>query len=521
MTTNKEPIDAAKRAEEIRIMQRFQRSPIFFVKKVFKLSPQPIRAEWKDHVMLCLRADKTQEIRATMFHPFEKGKHITWQQWILLMAVSLAIRGQAKRRITVRSGHGTGKSSSIAILVLWYLFCHPQAQIPCTAPTAPQMHDILWKEIQLWLNRMDPAMAECYVWTSEYIRMKESPKTWFARARTASKESPEALAGVHGDYVMMLVDEASGVPEEVFNVAEGSLTGPNVLVILISNGTRLVGYFYDSHHKDKHNWQALHFNAEESPIVSKEFVDRIIEKHGKDSDEYAIRVQGGFGAEEGVDDQGYIPLLVEQDLREAKAPTLIGRVKLGIDPAKDGGDAMAQVARDRFIAKVVALEKVNTPKTIARIAKLNIKAYTIDGDDVAVDNFGEGANVPQEIALADIREPIRVNGVNVGDEPFDPERFMNLRAELAWRMRDWIKGGGELVDLQNWREELLSLRFRRTTGAKSLIQLMDKRTMKKLTLNHGKSPNRADALMLTFYRDETIRRPFKQAEHESSSPYEG
>jgi hypothetical protein len=515
-------IDPKKKRElEIRELQRMRRSPIYFVKKVFKLVPQPIKPEFKELVMGHMLNDRSQQIRPFHFEPFIRGKHITWQQWILLMAVGLAVRKKAKRRITVRSGHGTGKSSSIALLVIWYLFCHKNAQVPCTAPTAPQMHDILWKEISLWLAKLPEKIKPMFLWSTEYIRIAESPQTWFARARTASKENPEALAGVHADYVMVLVDEASGVVEEVYNTAEGSLSGPNTLVILISNGTRLTGYFYDSHHIDSSNWQTLHFDGEESPIVDQAFIDRIANKHGKDSDEYAIRVKGGFGAEEGVDDQGYVPLLVEQDLRVASTTDLKGLVKLGIDPAGDGGDAMAQVARDRFIAKVLTYEKTSTPRTIAKHAVTNMVAHNIEPEDVGVDNFGIGANVPLEIALARPDNPVRVNGVNVGDDPEEKDRFMNLRAELAWRMREWIKGGGEIVGLEHFREELLALRFRRTAGRISKIQLMDKRTMKKLGLNHGKSPNRADALMLTFLRGDTPIRVYEQPEYEPASIYGG
>lgn len=517
-TNNKAP-EISK--ADIALFKGFQKSPIFFTEKVFHLVPQPIKPEFFELVNGLVDSDRSKEVRESHFQPFVKGKHLTWQQWLLFRAVERAIAGQAKRRISVVSGHGTGKSCSISLLILWFLFCHKDAQIPCTAPTSNQMHDILWKEVSIWLKKMPAQIQEKFTWSSEYIRVNESPESWFARAKTASKENSEALAGVHGDHVMVLVDEASGVYDEIYNTAEGSLTGENVLVILISNGTRLVGYFYDTHHGDSQNWQNLAFNAEESPIVEDGFIERIATKHGTDSDEYSIRVKGGFGAEEGIDDQGYVPLLVEADLRKASGTDLNGRIKLGIDPAGDGGDAMAQVGRDAYRAKVLSLEKVSTPKSIARIAVGLMKAHGITGDDVAADNFGIGANVAQEVALANPAEPIRIEGVNVGDDAEEKDRFLNRRAELAWRMREWIKKGGEIVDLDNMREELLSLRYRRTAGGIARIQLMDKRTMKKLGLNHGKSPNRVDALMLTFNRGDEVITVYKQAEHETISSYEG
>ena len=505
-------------AKDVQLIKLSRVSPRYFIFKMWGLVAQQPLPEFVEYT----KTGDPNTFKNEMFEPFIKGKHFTWQQNLILQTVELAVQGKAVKRISVVSGHGTGKSTILAMLILWFLFCFENAQVPCTAPTSAQMHDVLWKEVSLWLSKMPPHVKQKFIWTNGYVRIEESPETWFARAKTASKEDPEALAGVHGDHVMFVIDEASGVYEEIFNTAEGALTSGNILVIMISNGTRLVGYFYDSHHLDKENWQTLNLDSEQSPIVDKQFIQRITEKHGKDSDEYKIRVKGSFPQEEGVDDQGFVPLLVDADLREAQDVTLRGNIRLGIDPAGDGDDEAAQVGRDLFKAKVLALEKRSKPKTIAATAVNLITPLDIKGEDVYVDNFGEGANVSQEIALFNPKEPIRVNGVNVGDDPEDKEMFLNKRAELAWRMRKWIKAGGEFVGLAKWKEELLSLRFRRTLGKRSLIQLMDKKTMKKLKLNHGKSPNRVDALMLTFFKEDVVRTaPKPKAPYEPKTIYGG
>lgn len=456
--------------------------------------------------------------------PFIKGKHYTWQQNEILLAIEAAVTGRKPNRISGKSGHGIGKSTVMAWAILWFLFCWKDAQVPCTAPSTEQMHDILWKEVARWIKLMPPHVRNKYEWQNDHIRMVESPETWFARAKTARKETPEALAGVHGDHVMFVIDEGSGVAEEVFNTAEGALTSGNILVLMFSNPTRLVGYFFDSHHTDSAAWQTLTFDSEESPIVDQKFVDRIIAKHGKDSDEYKIRVSGIFPQEDGVDDQGYVPLLVEADLRPATNRDLKGRIKFGGDPAGDGDDEAAGVGRDHFRAKVLFLEKRSTPKSIASGMIDVMKPLDIAGEDTWIDNFGEGANVSQEIALYDLENPIRVNGVNMGDNATDSETYFDKRAETAWRMRTWIKAGGEIVDLDKWKDELLSLRYRRTAGKISKIQLMPKRVMKKLLLNRGKSPNKTDALMLTFYEDDDYQakqKPAPKPQREQASIYGG
>jgi len=453
---------------QIEKIKEFRKSPIAFIKFCWKLTPERDNSK------------------------FVKGKNITWQQHDILLAVEDALK-DGKKRISVRSGHGIGKSTTMSWLILWYLFCFKDAQIPCTAPTSDQMHDVLWKEVSKWLQLMPEPIKAKYEWSNNYVRIVESPETWFARAKTARKEAPEALAGVHGDYVLFLIDEASGVPEEIFNTAEGALTDKRAIVIMISNATRLIGYFYDSHHKDKDHWNTLHFNSEDSPIVDTEFVERIEKKHGRDSDEFAIRVKGDFPKEDMMDEQGYVPLYTEEDLKFTEDETFIGDVKLGVDPAGEGNDKTIWIARDNFKSRVIATERISNSKTIAQKTLTLMSHFNIKPENVTVDNFGEGANVGQEMGMLGLR----INAVNVGDRATqDPETFINLRAYAYWKQREWIKKGGLLVRHDGW-EELLSIRHRKELSGK--MKIMGKIEMKKKGYH---SPDHADALMLTFIEPE-------------------
>lgn len=452
--------------EDVELYRACQKSPLFFIERTWGLTPQA-----KDE-------------------PFIRGKHLTWQQTEIIRAVEKAIRGEAVKRISIRSGHGIGKTAALAMLIIWYLFCFKDAQVPCTAPTSDQIHDVLWKELANWLHKMPRGLADLFEWQSGYLRVRERPETWFARAKTARKEAPEALAGIHSDFVLMIVDEASGVPEEIFNTAQGALTNKNILVLLISNPTRLIGYFYDSHHKDKHNWQTLGFSSQESPIVDSDFVLRIIEKHGRDSDEYRIRVLGEFPKADSLDDKGYVPLIVEADIRRTQEPRLISRPRMGIDPAGEGDDETIWVVRDSFKAKIVGREKVSTAKTIAQKTLTLMQEHNVLSGDVYVDNFGEGANVGQELAVA-TQGRVSVMAVNVGDAAMD-DRYLNLRAEAYWRAREWLRRSGELVEGKGW-EELLTIRYRAELNGK--LRIMSKKDMRSEGYS---SPNVADALMLTF-----------------------
>lgn len=474
---------------DIEEIKKFRQSPIYFIEKMWGITPQPLKKEYRKAVAEVNPDYK--DYKAEWFEPFIKGKHITWQQWLILKAVEDVVNRRVPQvKISIRSGHGIGKSTTLSWLIYWYLFCFKDSQIPCTAPTQEQMFDVLWKELSAWRERLPEGIKELFDITANYIRVIESPQTWFARAKTARKEKPEALAGIHSDYVMMLIDEASGVPEEVYNTGEGALTGENVIQILISNPTRLVGTFKESQKETNDEYLKLHFNSEDSPVVKKEFVERIVAKHGIDSDEYRIRVKGEFPNEEGVDDKGYLPLLNENDIKFTNDEELIGYRRLGIDPAGEGNDKSVWCVRDKFKARIVGSEAISNEKTIGQKSLTIMDAHDVEPEDVYIDNFGKGANVAQEIALSVNK---RVQGVNVGDQATDTERFINKRAEAHWRAKQWLRQGGEIVKHEEFKKEAVTIRYRKELNGK--MKIMSKVEMKKAGF---KSPNFWDAFMMTF-----------------------
>lgn len=484
----------------------WQESPIQFIEDMWGLTPQPLKEEFYEAAVAAIDTGDWEAFEVHWFIPKTRDqvieeKLITWQQWVILLAVERGLVGLAPKRVSVSSGHGIGKDATLAWLILWYLFCHKDAMVPCTAPSSDQMYDILWKELAVWLRRMPQDVQAMYEWSTMYLRMAESPETWFARAKTARKEAPEALAGIHADYVFMAIDEASGVAEEIFNTAEGALTNANIFVFMISNPTRLTGYFYESHHKFKAMWQCLKFDGRESPIVDQQFVDGIIAKHGEDSDEMKIRVVGIFADEDSVDDQGYVPLLGKDDLKEVPD---VGRfrpgwARLGIDPAGGGKNKTVWVVRDHFRAKIVKVQDKSTGLSIAEATITIMDMFGIPDWQVTVDAFGEGIDAVQELALAGYR----VNAINTGhpcEEVEDRAAFINIRAMISWRARTWIKKGSELVRHKLW-QQCLVIRYRRQLSGKKKV--MDKNEMAKQGIA---SPDAWDAFSLTFFRPENYER---------------
>jgi hypothetical protein len=340
--------------------------------------------------------------------------------------------------------------------------------------------------------------------------MKESTQTWFARAKTASKENTEALAGVHADWVMMAIDEASGVDEAIFETMEGSLTSGNILVFLISNGTRANGYFYDTHNKDTQRWQNYSFSSLDSPRVDQKYVDGIIEKYGIDSIQYAIRVLGQFPKADGMDDSGYVPLFqdaiihTQPDFGSSLVFSSTDSI-LGVDPAGDGDDKTSWVIRDSFKAKKLCEEAKSTSKSIAEKTMTLMLEYDIKPHNVIVDAFGTGMDVGKEIAIAS-KGQINVTTVNTGDKcnsQDDKDVYLNKRAEIFYKAKNWLQQGGEIVENGNFKDELKGIRYKRNLAG--LIQIMPKLDMKK---KYGlKSPNDADAFSLTFLTPDFVDEP--------------
>jgi len=484
--------------EKLRIkFLEWRASPIAFIKDMWQLTPQPLKPEYVTAFNILKDQNNLQDVDPSWFEPFKRGLHITWQQYLILLTVEKSISNEASKRISVASAHGIGKTCTMSWIVIWYMICFKGAQIACTAPTSRQMFDVLWKELAVWITRMPQTFQSKLDRQSTYLRHTENPEFWFASAKTSKENSTEALAGVHGQHVMVLADEASGVPNESFDTMEGSLTEKDILVLLISNPTRLSGYFYDTHNnKDiKRKWQQLQFSNIDSPIVRDDYNQDIIDKHGEDSDEYRIRVLGQFPNEEDVDAKGYTRLMKKDQIKQIDKPSpfaWIGEPIMGIDPAGEGNDETRWVIRDQFKAISVASEKTSTSIGIARRTRTLMSLHRVKPENVWVDSFGVGAEAAVEIAKGDMN----INPINVGDACLhddDKNLFINRKAQNFLRLRKWLKSGLELVRDPAWSDEITSIRFRRNERGK--IQIMSKREMKKD--GYG-SPNLADALMLTF-----------------------
>lgn len=137
--------------------------------------------------------------------------------------------------VTVRSGQGVGKTGVEAVALLWFLTCFRFPRVVATAPTRQQLHDVLWSEVEKWRSN-SPLLREILRWTKTYVYLNGYEKRWFAVARTASK--PENMQGFHEENMLFIVDEASGVADEIMEAILGTLSGGNNKLLMCGNPTR-------------------------------------------------------------------------------------------------------------------------------------------------------------------------------------------------------------------------------------------------------------------------------------------
>lgn len=305
---------------------------------------------------------------------------------------------------SVRSGHGIGKSAVEAWAVIWYLCTRPFPKIPCTAPTQHQLFDILWAEISKWL-RNNPALKQDIIWTRERVYMKGYPEEWFAVARTAT--NPEALQGFHADHVLYIIDEASGVSDKVFEPVLGAMTGPDAKLLMMGNPTRLSGFFYDSHHKARAEYNAMHVDGRDSAHVSKQFVDKIIKMFGEDSDVFRVRVAGQFP--KATPDSLIAMEWCENAARRQQTESLAHRIDIGIDVARYGDDSsILYPLADKAVSRPYEVYHHNRTTEISGYAVMMIKRFALEEQvnviRVKVDCDGLGVGVYDN--LYDLKDQI-------------------------------------------------------------------------------------------------------------------
>lgn len=409
--------------------------------------------------------------------------------------------GRGERQISVASCHGPGKTA-LAAWCIWYMMLtrFPQKTI-ATAPSSGQLESGLLPEVKMWGTRLPAALQELFDVSAKRVVLTAAPDTSFFHARTARAEAPEALQGIHSDHVLLIADEASGVPEAVYEAAVGSMSGENATTLLISNPTRTSGTFFDSHHKNRSDWFTRKVSHEDSPRVTDEFVRGVARRYGEDSDVFRVRCLGLFPRIDAdtIIPFEYVELARDRDIRELEAATQVW----GLDVARFGGDRNVLIKRTnrQVLPGIQMWGGIDLMATAGKVKhEWDTTPPHLRPKTILIDVIGLGAGVADR--LRELGLPVR--GVNVS-EAAAGEGFLNQRAELWWGIREWLgakqcrlPGKTPGVDEDRDPVELLCSELvipKYTFSSSGKIKLEAKEEMKK---RMGRSPDVADALALTF-----------------------
>lgn len=408
-----------------------------------------------------------------------------------------------ERRITIRSGHGTGKDAVASWIIIWFLTTRPFAKVACTAPTARQLGDILWSELSKWIRKS--IVSDEFVIQRDKIYHKHSPKEWWARAispsvKASKDEQAETLAGLHGDHFLVVVDETSGVPDPMFIPLEGTLTQEDNKILLIGNMTKNKGYFYETHFHVEHSrpWRKLHWDSRESENVSKTYVEYMANKYGEGSNVFRIRVTGDPPLE---DETVLIPLSwAEQCIGNEIIVAEDEPLFLGVDVARYGDDDSIILPRRGLI--INPWETFHGTNTITLGGFINTTYSDLNADGIAIDEIGVGAGVCDWLSK---RHLPGLYGINVSSASSDITKFDRLRDELWCTMRDRCMNGEYSFpaikrpqDIESLGQQLANELSMPTYDVNSHGGIIVE-SKKAMRARGVASPNIADALGLTEY----------------------
>lgn len=415
-----------------------------------------------------------------------------------------------KRGISIMSGHGTGKDGWVANAILWFNTVYNPVTIPCTAPTADQLRVVLWKEIAKWAN--NGPLKDEYIIQSEKVHMRGFDKENQVISRTASVRpdgESETLAGFHDEYMMIVIEEASGVEEPVFKPLEGALTGKCNFTIMIFNPTRSSGYAYNSHYgEDKKYWERLHWNSEESSLVNPTQIEYYQNKYGVNHNQYRIRVLGlpPIDSEDTLIPTQWVNESIDRgkDLDEDYMKGIDEYpIILGMDCSGQGEDSAVIVARQGpMIVDVHVYDGArNTTEQAMWLLRL-MEEY--DAVAAFVDVIGVGMGVYDQARAMSYK----VRSVNVANKSRKETKYSRLRDELWFILRQKFQDNLLVISdkieqsrLEDLKFQISSPRFDDTYGAgKGLSKVESKMKMKKRGVS---SPDMADAICLTFYCDDS------------------
>lgn len=436
-------------------------------------------------------------------------------------------------RFATVSGHGIGKSTLVAWLIKWIMDTRPMAKGTVTATTIDQLRGKTWAELGKW-HRMSATRHRFEYTTGRgamRLKHKKFPERWVCEARTSREENSESFAGQHAadSTSFYIFDEASGVPDKIYEVREGGLTDGEPMVFDFGNGTRNSGTFYENvEGKFSHRYITRHIDSRSVHITNKAFFQQMVDDYGEDSDVVRVRVRGMFPRADSVQfiPTGWVDGAMSRATPNSSRAGIYPAV-LGVDVARFGDDStcvyprIGDDARSFPPRRFAGLDTTQVVDEVVKYVK-EFRELKITVPAIFVDEGGIGAGVVDMLK----RLGYPVIGVQFGGGPTDKKVYKYKVDEMWGRTKDALQHRLVLPEDrsregslgQELKDELTSRQY--AFNLADQIRLETKDMMKKRGV---KSPDMADALALTFAHEvdfedfegrESHRMPEVEAEYD-------
>ena len=406
----------------------------------------------------------------------------------------------ANPRTAVKSCHGSGKSWVAARAVAWWIDVHPpgEAFVVTSAPTGRQVRAILWREVGRAFahGNLMGRLNQTEWWLTIPGGAREE---LVAFGQKPADMDPTAFQGIHAPYVLVVLDEACGIPGSLWTAADSLAINSDCRQLAIGNPDDPSSEFYNVC-KPGSGWNVITISAFDTPLltgepvnesarralVSKEWVEDKKKRWGESNPLYISKVNGEFPE---VSQDGLIPI---KWIREAQERELTPGtpVELGIDVG-GGQDKSTVCLRRGPVARII--RRSTNPDTMQTLGAAIRDLEQNGATQAKIDNIGIGKGAADR--ALELGKPII--GVNVGEGAADGTAFANLKAEIFWQLREVFQNGE--IDLdpadEDLAAQLAALRYKVTSSGKILME--SKKEMRK---REGRSPDDADALALAFYK---------------------
>lgn len=399
------------------------------------------------------------------------------------------------------SGHGIGKSALVAWIIDWAQSTEVDCKGVVTANTENQLKTKTWAEVAKWHRLSITASLFKMTATARFSIDPQHEKTWRIDMVPWSEKNTEAFAGMHnhGKRILIVFDEASAIPDLIWEVTEGALTDKDTQIIWVvfGNPTKNSGRFREcfSGGRFAHRWHSRAIDSRTVKISNKSQLQAWVDDYGEDHDFVRVRVRGVFPR---TDATSFISI---DDVRDAQERTPEGQDNLpiigGLDVARSGPDSSVLCPRQGRDASSRPWPRVHGYNTV-QLSRWAFEQYMrLNLSALIVDVGGVGGGVFDQLELMGIN----VYACDFSHSPDNDhqERYLNKRAEIWGRARDWIKKGGCLpADDEKMDGKGLSAQLSAPTYTYSQDVKLQLESKKDLRRRLGMSPDDGDALAITF-----------------------